>query len=434
MHEANDVIEAIRKGNIDAVFIANDDTTKILVSKTADQTYRRFIEKMSEGVVTLDSDGIIVYCNSSFAGIVGLAPEKVVGANIRSFIPPDYIDQFEQFFMNHHESNSKLELLMIDHKHVRTYFIVSLNTLHLEDFVAINLVWTDVTAQKKAEERLTIVNKNLKRAIEELLSSEKKIVRLNSSLKENIKVLEDANIELAMFAYIASHDLQEPLRKIITYSGILIDNYHSVIDKRGQHYLNNMQRASERMRNLINDILAYSHISEKGFLFEEINLQTIVNEVLSNLEVPIHETKAKIIIEKELPVIEANSSQMIQLFQNILSNAIKFKIADTIPEITITYEIIKGKEIEMIDENRRESDFCVLRIIDNGIGFRQEFIDKIFIVFQRLNNSSVYPGTGIGLAICKKVVEKHSGFITAEGKPDDGSVFTITLPVVQRIL
>jgi len=433
LNEAKDIIEGIQKGNIDAVFIANNETANILVSKTADQTYRRVIENMSEGVVTLHSDGTILYSNSSFAKLVNLSLEKVIGTNLRNFIPIEYINNFEPLFKEHPENNSKMDLSILNADGRHTHFIVSLNMLDLPDFEALNLVWTDVTDQKETEEKLVTINENLKKAIEERVYSETKVLLLNSKLEENINILKDINIELATFAHVASHDLQEPLRKIITYSGLLRSNYHDVIDLPGQDYLNIMHGASTRMRNLINDILKYSALSQNDFLFQPTNLQSIVKEIISDFEIVLTETKAKIIIEKELPVIEANSSQMRQLFQNLISNSLKFVKTDTIPEISITYEIITGMEIEQIDNSLLNEKFCKIYIRDNGIGFEPEYIDKVFTIFQRLNNNSIYKGTGIGLAICKKITEKHYGFITAESKLNEGALFTITLPVCQAI-
>src|ERR1700681_564807 len=168
-----------------------------------------------------------------------------------------------------------------------------------------------------------------------------------------------------------------------------------------------MHSASERMRNLINDILKYSELSQNDFSFNPSNLQSIIKEVISDLEILITEKKAKITIEKELPVIEADSTQMRQLFQNIISNSLKFIKPDIVPEICIAYEMIKGKEIDHLDEGIHNEVFYKFYIRDNGIGFMPEHLEKIFTIFQRLNNNSMYPGTGIGLAICKKIVEKH---------------------------
>jgi PAS domain S-box-containing protein len=434
LNEANEIIEAIRKGTIDAVLISNNKNATVLVSESADLAYRKFVENMSEGVISLNTAGIIIYSNSSFAKIVNKPLEKVMGTNVRKFIPGEYVEIFERFFNDFSENNSKVELSILNDEGIHTHFIVSLNTLQLQDFVALNLVWTDVTDHKKAEENLITLNENLKKAIEEHLFSEKKVVILNNRLKENIKILEDANIELATFAHIASHDLQEPLRKIITFSSMLITDYHDVIDQRGQKYINSMQRATERMRNLINDILEYSQLSQKDLSFQPTNLQSIVDEIFSNLEIVINETKAKIRIEKELPVIEANTSQMRQLFQNLISNALKFIKADRIPEISITYKFVSGNELDISDKSMLNEKFCKFYIKDNGIGFKEEYINKIFTIFQRLHNNSAYVGTGIGLAICKKIVEKHNGYISAESKSDEGSLFTIILPVSQAII
>ena len=189
LDEANEVIEGIKKGNIDAVLIANDATAKVLVTKTADQTYRKFIENMSEGVVTIHTDGTILYSNSSFAKLVDFPLEKVIGSNLREFIPDEYIANFEQFFEKQLQNNSKMEVSILDSAAKQAQFIVSLNILPLDDFTALNLVWTDVTYQKKTEEDLIAVNENLKGAIEQRISSENKVVILNKKLEENIKIL-----------------------------------------------------------------------------------------------------------------------------------------------------------------------------------------------------------------------------------------------------
>ena len=430
--EANEIIEAIKKGKVDAVFISGDQTGTVLESKSADEAYRKFIENMSEGVVTLHADGVIIYCNSSFANIVNLSLEKVIGTNLRNFIPTEYIEIFERCFDQYPDNNSKIELSILHQEGLRMHYSVSMNTLKLQDFFAINLVWTDVTKQKNSEEKLIAVNENLRRAIEEGLFSEIKVDMLNKQLNENIKILEVANIELRTLAHIASHDLQEPLRKILTYSSMLASGYYNIIDQRGQNFINNMQLAAIRMRHLINDILEYSLLSQKDALFIPTDLQSIVNELISNLEISINETNAIITIEKELPVLDAIAGQMSQLFQNIISNSLKFIKPGRSPEISITYKIIKGNEIEKIDESMLNENYYVFRIKDNGIGFKEEYANKIFTIFQKLNNNSIYIGTGIGLAICKKIVETHNGFITAESILHEGSLFTITIPVSQK--
>lgn len=432
LNEASEVIEGIKKGNIDAVVISNNEYAKFLVTETADQAYRKFIENMSEGVVTVHTDGIILYSNSSFARSVNLPLNNVIGKDLRNFIPIEYLNGFEDFF-NNPKNHSKLNLSFPDHVGGYISFIVSLNIFHLRDYIALNLVWTDVTDQKRSEEKLKAINNKLNLAIEERNSSEKEVIHLNTKLQGNIKILEEANIELGTFAHIASHDLQEPLRKIMTYSGILKNDYFGRIDPQGQSYLTKIQNGSARMRELINDILKYSEMSKNDILFDPVNLQLLVEEIISDLEIPIKETKAIITIEKPLPTIEASAIQMRQLFQNIISNSLKFINADLEPRINISYDMISGRSIDGINENRFNEEFYIFHIKDNGIGFLPEYNSRIFTIFQKLNNNAFFQGTGIGLAICKRIIERHNGFIHAEGIPNQGAIFTIILPVRQGL-
>jgi PAS domain S-box-containing protein len=418
LNEAIDIIESIRTGNIDAVFIASDGTEKVLAAKTADQAYRRFIENMSEGVITLHTDGIIIYSNSSFAKMVQRPLESLIGTNLREYIPIEQSEAFEVFFGKYPQYDTKAELSFFDLNGIRRYFNVSVNAIYLQDFMALNLVWSDVT--------------DLKEAIEERILSEKEVVILNNRLNENINILKNANIELSTFAHIASHDLQEPLRKIMIYSKMLKAEYYEAIDQQGQRYINKMHDASARMRNLVNDILEYSELSKDEILFRPVKLQLIIEEVISDLDIALKETKAMITVVDELPIIEANPGQIRQLFQNIIGNSLKFIKPDILPQISITYKIANGRQMGAIDEGILDIKFCVIYFKDNGIGFDPAYAGKIFTIFQRLNNSAVYEGTGIGLAICKRIVERHHGLIMAESKPGEGALFTITLPVFQK--
>jgi len=270
LNEANEIIEGIKNGNIDAVFVTSSETAKILVSGSADLAYRKFIENMSEGVVTLHTDGIILYSNSSFARMVNFPLENVIGSNLRRFIPAEFLANMETL-LTEHPTERVLELSIPDHAGSSRYFMVSLNSLELQDFVALNLVWTDVTDHKEAEGKLLSANRDLKDVMEERRSSENKVIVLNTKLGENIKTLEDANAELATFAHIASHDLQEPLRKILTYSSMLLDDYGDVIDERARRHIDGMKRASRQMRNLISDILEYSQISKNRKYLQILN-------------------------------------------------------------------------------------------------------------------------------------------------------------------
>ncbi len=237
--------------------------------------------------------------------------------------------------------------------------------------------------------------------------------------------LERSNRELQDFAYVASHDLQEPLRKIEAFSDRLLQKYADRLPEDGQMYVDRMQNAASRMRQLINDLLGYSRVTTKAKPFIKVNLNETVEGVLSDLQVRIQECGATINVA-ELPTIDADSTQMRQLIQNLLSNALKFCKPDVAPVVTI-----KAEPFTHFTDNGIPSDFTRITLADNGIGFDNQYKDQIFAIFQRLHGRMEYEGTGIGLATCRKIIERHQGMIDANGVPDEGATFTIELPVMQ---
>ncbi|MFT2090069.1 sensor histidine kinase [Paraglaciecola sp. 2405UD69-4] len=235
--------------------------------------------------------------------------------------------------------------------------------------------------------------------------------------------LSRSNRELEDFAFVASHDLQEPLRKIRAFGDRLMSTYEKELEGKGVDYITRMKAAAERMSNLINDLLDFSRITTRGKEFINVDLNVIMEDILSDLEIAIEESGSHINLDS-LPVIKGDKGQMYQLFLNLLSNAIKFRKPDVAPIITIAYE---QKQIPE-DITKILSDWHILTITDNGIGFEQEFEDKIFVPFQRLHGRSEYKGTGIGLAVCRRIVERHGGKISATSKLGVGTVFTVTIP------
>jgi signal transduction histidine kinase len=237
--------------------------------------------------------------------------------------------------------------------------------------------------------------------------------------------LEHSNRELADFAYVASHDLQEPLRKIEAFGERLVSKYANTLPDDGKMFVDRMQNAAGRMRKLINDLLSYSRVTTDAKPFQKVSLAKILSEVESDLQIRVEETHATI-NSSGLPEFECDPMQMRQLLQNLIGNALKFRKHDVAPVITITGEM-------ETKENDPAFEPCFnMTLADNGIGFENQFRDKIFTIFQRLHSRNEYEGTGIGLATVRKIVERHGGTIDAEGELGVGAKFHVKLPLKQR--
>lgn len=248
-------------------------------------------------------------------------------------------------------------------------------------------------------------------------------------LENKVKELDRSNKELEEFAYIASHDLQEPLRKITSFSERLKEKLPPNLEPDVQLYLNRMLAATDNMRTLIDNLLEFSRTSRSSEPFVKVDLNQVLSDVKADLELKIEENNARIEYEK-LPTLDAIPMQMRQLFTNLLSNAIKFHKPDEAPYITIGCRMLSEEEKE--EEHLRENtNYYEIIVKDRGIGFNQEFEHKIFQIFQRLHGKAEYPGSGIGLAICKKIAENHSGLLFARGEQGMGAAFFIILPESQ---
>lgn len=235
------------------------------------------------------------------------------------------------------------------------------------------------------------------------------------NMREYAAELERSNRELRDFANIASHDMQEPLRKILTFSELLRLRYTDQLDERASDYLQRMDRAARHLHDLINDLLAYSRITTRAKPFSSVDLNEVARKVLSDLDLQIEESGAKIEVG-DLPSLEADPTQMYQLLQNLVSNALKYHAPDRPPQIAI-----RG--------DRLADGVCQIQVRDNGIGFDTKYLERMFQPFQRLHGRDEYEGTGMGLAICRKIVERHGGNISAVSAPGQGATFTVTLPL-----
>ena len=256
---------------------------------------------------------------------------------------------------------------------------------------------------------------------------ENKVAERTKELQAANKELEIRNEELASFTFVSSHDLQEPLRKINAFISRIEETGIDDMQPNILHYFERIKAAADRMQNLISDLLSYSHIGTSNNAFVPTDLNSVLAEVLSELQFPIRQSQAEIQVGN-LPILNIVKFQFHQLFVNLISNAIKFSKKDLVPFITITSSILTGSNLDAINIDTTK-EYWHITVEDNGIGFEPKYNHRIFDVFQRLHSRSEYEGTGIGLAICKKVILAHGGLITAEGNPNKGACFHLYLPV-----
>lgn len=248
-------------------------------------------------------------------------------------------------------------------------------------------------------------------------------------LKGQIRQLETSNEELERFAFVASHDLQEPLRKIQSFSDLITDRYGNLFDNDSKLFMSKISSSAERMSKLIKDLLNFSRISNHQEGFERVSLRQIVQRILDDQELRIKGLEVQVEVG-DLPTIQAVASQMDHLFNNLISNALKFTRPGVIPLLRIQASIVDGRDYKGLHPDR---SYVEITITDNGIGFEEKYLDHIFKVFQRLHGKTAFEGTGIGLAICKRVVMSHYGYITARSQPNEGTTFVVVLPENQLL-
>ncbi len=272
---------------------------------------------------------------------------------------------------------------------------------------------SDITERKSTEDEL-----------------ETRVQLRTEELQISNKKLETSNQELEQYAYVASHDLQEPLRKIRTYSGLLMNETKNSLNAAAVERLEKITSSAERMSNLITDLLSFSRLLKPDQLFAPTDLNEVLQNILTDFELTIQQKNALVKIE-QLPVIEAMPLQMNQLFYNLINNALKFSKENETPLIIIKSRLLTSNEIMEDKVLNPQLSYHKISISDNGIGFNQQFADQIFEVFKRLHTKQAYPGSGIGLALCKKIALNHQGYIFAEANEGLGATFQVLLPAAQ---
>lgn len=286
--------------------------------------------------------------------------------------------------------------------------------------LAFFLIRRDFRLRQQSEEALLEAHANLEVKVQ---ARTEELAEANTQLSAFALDLERSNRELQDFAFVASHDLQEPLRKIQAFGDRLRSKHGASLGEEGRDYLERMQAAARRMHTLINDLLTFSRVTSKAQPFVPTDLGKVVREVLADLEVRVQETDGQVEVG-DLPTIDADPLQMRQLFQNLVGNALKFHRAGVPPLVRIAAEEVS---------EGGGAPLCRITVEDNGIGFDVKYLDRIFTPFQRLHGRTEYEGTGMGLAVCRRIVERHGGTITADSTPGEGTRFLAVLPMRQNV-
>jgi PAS domain S-box-containing protein len=400
-----------RSNEVKAQEYMEDLRKKNELLRQSEERYHRMVSEVEDYVIILLSpEGIIENWNRGAQKIKGYLAEEIVGKHFSIFyseedrkkgIPDKLLSEAKEKGRALHEG-------WRFRKDGSTFWgSVVMTALHdnQQNMVGFTKVTRDLTEKKITEDRL---------------------IATTRKLEEKNRELERMNEELSSFAYISSHDLQEPLRKIQTFSDRILNLEYDKLSEKGRDYFLRMQRGASRMQKLIRDILAYSRTTTSEKKFEPTDLNELVAQAKIELEVLIMEKKA-VIETNHLPTLNVIPFQMQQLFNNLINNALKFAREHEPPRVFIRSEMVDANSLPVIYPGQAKQ-YYHLTFQDNGIGFEPIYAKKIFEVFQRLHGRSEYGGTGIGLAICKKIVENHHGMISAESNVNEGAIFHVYLP------
>ena len=345
----------------------------------------------------------IAYINNMITRDLGLLPSDVTGKTVGEVFPEAFANGAFDYLKNFVETGESNHREII-HPTPEGDLFLDLSLARMEEGVTVTV--RNVSEQKKAAQQLEALNKKL---------------------KETNAELERSNEDLQQFAHVASHDLKEPIRKVRTFGSRLEDEFGDILPERGKLYLQKVLSSAERMFGLIDGVLNYSTINSLDGAIEEVNLNELIGHIETDLEVLLHDSGGRL-NKGVMPTVKGSAVLLNQLFYNLLNNALKFAKPGTPSQITIDYRRVAGGQIQDVAEADWAKEFFEIRVCDNGIGFRAEYAQKIFKTFTRLNSRDRYEGTGLGLALCKKIVERHSGYIYATGKEGEGACFYVLLP------
>ena len=376
LDEAEQTLEAIRSGDVDALVVYGEQGEKVYTLKGADEPYRIFVEQMKEGAVTLSTDGTILYSNQSFADMAGIQLEKVIGGSIQDFLFGREGGSFDDIVAKLDEQTQRAEMIVLK-PGAELPAQVSFSKIESEDPAVIALTVTDLSVQHEHENQL-----------------------------------QKANAELEGFCYSVSHDLRGPLRTIISAAHIVVEDYARDLPQGAQDELARLAQSAGYLGKLIDDLLEYSRLARQPITLEHIDLSKLATELASEAQVK-ECGDPEWVISKNLAV--EGDPRLIRLaLENLMSNAAKYSSKSKAPSIEVGSVLLNGQETFFVR--------------DNGIGFEMTYVEKIFMPFERLHRQDDYPGTGIGLANARRIIARHGGEIWAESHPGQGAVFYFTLP------
>lgn len=405
--DSKSTLEAIRTGQVDALVVQGKNGHELYTLHSADRSYRVFIEKMTEGAVAVNHGGLILYSNSKFASLLDRPTSAILGQSFFSLLAPESATDCKQSLEKAWNEDVKCEIQLHTGEKLIPV-LLSVTAIELDEGSSLMIIVTDLSRQKQ---------------------SERELKEKNRQLEELNRALATSNHDLQQFASVASHDLQEPLRKIQIFSNFLKDNNYTSFSDASKMHLDKIIFSVQRMKALIVDILSYSRLSFNESGFQNTDLNQMIADIIDDYEIKITESGAKVHIGV-LPKIPANPGQLRQVFHNIIGNALKFTRKGVQPVINILAKEFDSRALGLELDN--DADYCRLVIEDNGIGFSEQYSSTIFDLFTKLNGKEIFEGSGIGLAIAKKIIDKHKGFIVAKSKDGAGSQFNIILPIIQR--
>ncbi len=411
------------EGNVYGVMNTAAEVTDLHLAKQkveqSEQNLRNMVLQAPVAMcILMGPQHIVEVVNEMMLEIWGKAPETVMNKGVFEALPDAREQGLEQLMKNVYETGESFSAsehpvqLLRNGKSETVYqnFVYEPYKDSDGTITGILAISVDVTPQVLA-----------RRKIEEVVAQRtKELAEANAHLRRS-------NEELAQFAYIASHDLQEPVRKVSTFIQMLDDNLDKQ-DERSKHYVEKIKVASSRMLTLIRDVLAYSQLTQEQSGFTHVNLQEVLDEVVNDFELLIEQKQAGVVY-KDLPVVTAIPLQMSQLFGNLISNALKFSNTSEQPVITISCTAFVKDDTAVLPEMDPDKPYHHISVTDNGIGFSPEYAEKIFNIFQRLHGKKAFEGTGIGLATCRKIVQNHEGYIYATSEKNAGATFHVILPV-----